>query len=320
MTASLVLLAYATAMATAGSWILARSGWPSRSPRWGILAWQVLTASVMASVVLAAAAVSVPRIPLTTDLAELLRACGAALRAQYATPGGAAASVAGAALALALLGRVGYCLARCLASAARARSRQRQALSLVAHRDDARGALVIEHPAALAYCLPGRHQAVVVTSGALEALDDEQLSAVLAHEHAHLRGRHHLVLAAAAAAERAFPGVPVFRQARLQMTRLVEMLADDVATRQSDRLTLATALVELADVSAPEATLGAGGDAAIVRVRRLAAPANPLGAPTAALLAVLTVVVLAAPALILAAPALAAVGADYCPLAWGSAS
>lgn len=320
MTASLVLLAYATVMATAGSWALARSDWPSRSPRWGVLAWQVLTASVVASVVLAAVAVSVPRIPLTTDLAELLRACGAALRAQYATPGGAAVSVVAAAAAAAILGRVGYCLARCLASAARARRRQRQALSLVARRDDARGALVIEHPAALAYCLPGRHRAVVLTSGALELLDDEQLSAVLAHEHAHLRGRHHLVLAAAAAAEQAFPGVPVFRQARIQTTRLVEMLADDIATRRSDRLTLATALVELADGSAPKAALGAGGDAAIVRVRRLVAPADPVGAPTMALLAVLTVGVLAAPALILAAPALAGVAADYCPLVWGSAA
>ena len=45
--------------------------------------------------------------------------------------------------------------------------------------------------------------------------------AVLAHEQAHLRGRHHLVLAAGRILRRAFPWVPAFRWAYEEVTRLV---------------------------------------------------------------------------------------------------
>ena len=54
------------------------------------------------------------------------------------------------------------------------------------------------------------------------------------------------------------------------------MVADDAATRTVDRLTLATALVRLAEGSTPAGALGAGGSTALLRVRRLADPAAPL--------------------------------------------
>ena len=60
-----------------------------------------------------------------------------------------------------------------------------------------------EHPAV--YCLPGRRR-IVMTTGALRCLDARQLEAVLAHERAHLSGRHHLVLTFANALKDAFPG------------------------------------------------------------------------------------------------------------------
>ena len=40
-----------------------------------------------------------------------------------------------------------------------------------------------------AYCVPGRPATIVLTSGALAVLDPAQLTAVLAHERAHLAGR-----------------------------------------------------------------------------------------------------------------------------------
>lgn len=317
MTPPLALLAYALAAATAGAWMLRRSAWPSRSPRWGIAAWQALTASIISAVVLAGASLALPNIPLTTRLADLIDACSAALRAQYATPGGAAVSLSGAALAMVVLSRVGYCFSVSLVGPARCRRRQRQALALVARRDDRLGTLVVDHPTALAYCLPGRHREIVLTSAAMAALDAQQLWAVLAHERAHLRGRHDLILAVAAAAERAFPRVPAFRDARAEVALLVEMLADDVAGRGSDRLTMATALVQLADGTTPKAALGAGGKTALARVRRLLVPADPLGPLRSALAAVLTAAVLVTPVVIVSGPAVAAVVADYCPVSLG---
>jgi hypothetical protein len=62
------------------------------------------------------------------------------------------------------------------------------ALTLIARPHLHYDALVVDHGAAAAYCLPGRVRQVVLTSAALSALDHNQLLGVLAHEQAHLRG------------------------------------------------------------------------------------------------------------------------------------
>jgi Zn-dependent protease with chaperone function len=314
VTAPITLVVFALLAATLGPRLLDRSRWPDRSPRVGIIAWQALSFSVVAAVALAGAALALPAVPFTADIAELLSACAMALRAQYATPGGAAVSATGAVLAITVLARTGYCLAAGLASASRERRRQVDALSLIARRHERCDALVVEHSGVAAYCLPGRRQQVVLTTGALAALDDDQLAAVLAHERAHLRGRHHLVVAAAAALQRAFPRVPAFRDAHRELARLVEMLADDVAARRNDRVTIATALVRLAEASTPVAALGAGGNTSLARVRRLVAPAQPLGTARSILAAVAAAALLATPVAVVAAPAVLAAAADLCPI------
>ncbi|WP_051299663.1 M56 family metallopeptidase [Arthrobacter castelli] len=307
MTASVALLAFILAMAVLGPTLLRRCGWLDRSPLLGILAWQSLTASLVLAAVLAGFSLAVPTIPWTTDVASLLEACAMALQARYATPGGAAVSATGAVLAITVIMRIGYCLIRRLLAARKTRGQQLDALGMVARRHQSGEALVVEHSAAAAYCLPGRHQRIVFTTAALDALDDAQFAAVLAHERAHLRGRHHLILAGAEALQHASPRVSVFRTARAEIFRLVEMLADDQAVRNSPRLTVAAALVRLAERSAaPAATLAAGGETVLMRVQRLSAPADPLGparatAATAALFALIAV-----PVAVLAVPAMGA--------------
>ena len=96
----------------------------------------------------------------------------------------------------------------------RARQRQRVLLSLLAHGDPkVPGALVVDHPAAAAYCLPGLRSAIVISAGALDLLDADELAAVLAHERAHLRERHDLVLLPFLALLRAFRWAGVARRA-----------------------------------------------------------------------------------------------------------
>ncbi len=100
-------------------------------------------------------------------------------------------------------------------SVLRARQRQRTLLSLLAHGDPkVPGALVVDHPAAAAYCLPGLRSAIVISAGALNLLNADELAAVLAHERAHLRERHDLVLLPFTALLRAFGWAGVARQAR----------------------------------------------------------------------------------------------------------
>ena len=314
MTAPITLVVFAVLVGTLAPRLLARSSWPDRCPRLGVAAWQAVSLSVVTAVVLAGAALALPALSFSADLAELLSACAMALRAQYATPGGAALSITGAVLAVTVVARAGYCLIAGLISGARERRRQVDGVNLIARRHEGCDALVVDDAAAAAYCLPGRRQQVVLTTGALTALNSDQLSAVLAHERAHLRGRHDLVLATSAALQRAFPQVPALRDAHRELTRLVEMLADDVAARRNDRLTIATALVRLAEVSAPVAALGAGGSTSLTRVRRLVAPAHPLGTTRSVIAALATAALLLTPVAVVAAPTVIAATADLCPI------
>lgn len=314
MTAPAILLGYALVVGTVGAGLLQRSRWPQRSPRTGILAWQALTTSVVLSVILAGIALALPTLPLTADLASWLHACALALQAHYATPGGAITATAGAVLAALVTARVLYCLGAGWAAARRRRARQRRGVRLIAHRHADSDALVVPHDVAVVYCMPGRRGQVVLTSGAIDALAKTELSAVLAHERAHLRMRHDAVLTVASALRAAFPFVPAFRRALAELARLVEMQADDAAVRDGDRRALATALVTLAGAPHPRGTLAAGGETALARVRRLALPAEPLGPARTVLVVSAALAMLIGPLLIAAAPAAAAAAMDYCPI------
>ncbi|MCL9796902.1 M56 family metallopeptidase, partial [Frankia sp. AgKG'84/4] len=124
---------------------------------------------------------------------------------------------------------------------------------LCAHRDQAGILLrILDHPIAVAYCVPGvRHARVVVSRGLLNTLDAAELDAVLAHEAAHVAGRHDLVIQPFVAWERTFPFLRPARDATAAVSLLVEMLADDAAARRSGRRCLARALARLGIARAP---------------------------------------------------------------------
>ncbi|MEV8637560.1 M56 family metallopeptidase [Streptosporangium sp. NPDC051023] len=313
MTAAAVLAAYAI-VATLAPWRRreprALAGWAGRAPRLAIAVWLAACASVVASALLAAVAVALPAPAVGHRLAELFEVC-----AMLFSEGGVPASpFAGAALSCAglVVARVVYCGAAVLIGAGRERRRHAGMLDVLGRHDGELGAIVLDHGEAVAYCLPGRRGRAVITTGALGSLAPEQVAAVLAHERAHLRGRHHLVLAAAEALSMAFFRLPLFARARSEIARLVELLADDVAARRHPRVHIAAALVRLATGNAPAFALGAGGETALIRVRRMLSPAPPLGrgerlAGLAALGALL-----AGPAAVVAIPGVGSFLAHHC--------
>ncbi|MGN9842639.1 M56 family metallopeptidase [Nonomuraea sp. H19] len=310
MIAAIVLVLYSIAAAIWLPGLGPRAvRWADRAPRLAIVLWQAAGVSVVASAVLAALAIAVPAEVVGHGLAGLFEACAAML----SDGSGLTWAGAGALLAAgAVLARVAYCGAAVLLRAGAERREHAAMLGLLGRRDSELGAVVIDYDERLAYCVPGRHAQMVITTGALRTLAPEQVAAVLEHERAHVRGRHHLVLAAADALARAFPGVPLFGRAKGEIARLVELLADDVAARRHPRAQIAAALVRLATGRAPAFTLGAGGETALTRVRRMLNPEAPLGRRERLTGRLAVAVLLGGPAMVALVPGLSSFLAHHC--------
>lgn len=314
MITAAVLVTYAVVMNSLGADRLRRALWPRRSPRLGTWAWQALSASILVAAVLAGLSMAVPSLPIDAPLASLLDACWLAIREHYSTPGGATVAALGVLTVLAIVGRLGFVLLVEGLTTSWRRRVQRRRLMMVGQPDAATGTLVVPHATPAVYCLAGRPGLVVCTSAAVATLDGHQLRVVLAHERAHLHRRHDMVLTAAAVLQAAFPFMSSFTMARVELARLVEMQADDAAAVGGDRRVLATALVSLAEGTVPAAALGAGGTAALERVRRLSTTADPLGRRWASLAAAAALTAVLLPLLLATGPAVVAAVLDYCPV------
>ena len=128
-----------------------------------------------------------------------------------------------------------------------------------------------ERPAA--YCVVGRPNAIVVTTAAVQRLTESQLNAVLAHEDAHIAGRHHQVLMFLRALAATLPRLPLFPRGAAAVGELLEMCADDTAARRHGGRALVAGMLELAGPVRPVG-LAVGATAIAVRAIRLLAPAG----------------------------------------------
>jgi beta-lactamase regulating signal transducer with metallopeptidase domain len=306
--ALLIVAAVAAGSVPAAS-ALARARWPARSPAAAIVLWQALGLGWGLAAVGTAAGLGA-----RSDHAGVALSALAFARKTLAGhgPGGLAGPVrlSFVAASLVLFVLLVWILAASSAAVLRARRRQRELLSLLGHGDPkVPGALVVDHPVAAAYCVPGLRSRIVVSAGTLELLDHAELAAVLAHERAHLRERHDLVLLPFTALLRAFRWSPAARAAAGSVALLLEMLADDHAVgyvaaaasgRQRPARPLATALLRVGAAgtgTVPCGTLAVadGGDVA-VRVARLLAPPPGLRAGALALVGCTAAALVAVPA------------------------
>jgi len=303
----LLLVSYAIAAAALGAWRLARASWPRRMPRLGIAAWQVLTVTATVSVLVAGLLVAIPCLPTRLNWDAV-----AELRQHYASPGRIVIGLIAAAGTLAVMVRMTWAITAAMALARSRRAHHDEALALLGRPGPVPSMTVLENDCPAVYCVPGRKR-IVCTSGALDRLDQPQLQAVLAHERAHLAGRHHLVIMFARVLERAFPGIQLLATAADEIGCLVEMAADDNAARHVNRLALARALLALASASAPADVLSAAGTAGAQRIRRLLETPRPDS--SARRKANFAVTLLTAPVLALAAPTVALLVAPQC-LPW----
>ena len=311
------LLAVVAIGSALGASALPRASWPRRCPAAAILLWQALG---LASGLAAVGTLIGLALPASQGglVLSMLRAAGllrdgelfslARLFGLGQADGAplvlVAVRLACLAAGLVLLASLCWVLLAASIAALQARRRQRALLTLLAHGDPkVPGALVVDYPSAAAYCLPGlrSRSRIVVSVGALELLGRGELAAVLAHERAHLRERHDLVLLPFTALRRAFPKSATCTGAQRAVALLVEMLADDRALRGGPARERVSALVRFGTAGTCPAPAGAlavaeGSEGEVAaRVTRLLQPAKPLPAVA------ITAVCLAA-ALLVAAP------------------
>jgi Zn-dependent protease with chaperone function len=191
-----------------------------------------------------------------------------------------------------------------------------QAARLVGRREPGLDAVLVDHAQPASYCVAGPHPTVVLTTGALQALDPDQLEAVLAHERAHLAYHHHRLLALARIGHQVLPFIPLMRDTATQIARLVELHADDAATGTRGARPLATALVVLATAvsPAPAPGLGAAVTDTVQRIRRLLGPAEPLGRARRHLLRASVAALAVTPVLLALTPAMVALALGRVPV------
>ncbi|MFJ4777704.1 M56 family metallopeptidase [Streptomyces sp. NPDC088762] len=290
--------------------LLARARWPEREPVVALWVWQCVVGAVLLclglSMLLSAAAAW------QAVRGRLFAAAPRGVVDAYAL--GASGGPWAAGTALALAGGALWTAALLAREVLRTRAGRRAQSAELRERapllpgEDPTGArlVVLEGPRPESWWLPGAAPQLVVTTAALGRLKGSQLDAVLAHEQGHAAARHDWLLHCSRALAVGFPQVPVFAAFEAEMHRLVELAADDVASRRYGRLTVALALVGLNEdrgvfgpCSHPQAHVRQ-------RVRRLLSAAPRLSATRRLRLTALATLLPAVPLLVAFVPGLSA--------------
>lgn len=298
--AALGLLVLGCALAEPVSRRLARARWPARDPVGGLLVWQAV--GLAGGLALLGAGIVYGLAPLGPSLSSGLRVLFGALT-DGRWPDGLGVTHILALLAALVLGlRLVGVLVAVTVRTVRARRRHRDLLDLLGTPwPAAPGARVLDHPVPVAYCLPGLRSRLVLSAGVLDALDPAGVHAVLAHERAHLRERHDLVVLPFVAWGATAPFVRGMVCAQIAVAALIEMRADDVASSRVATAELTGALRTMGG-SAPAAALSSFTAALDDRLARITSPPPPLPAAVGVLVRLAAVALVALPTVLLLLP------------------
>jgi Zn-dependent protease with chaperone function len=317
--AAWLLLVVAVALAWPVPILLSRASWPTRAPGTALVLWQSIALAGGLSMI--GALLVYGLIPFGSTLPDGVAALARTLLGEPLPAGTGLDHVLGLCLAFVLGGHLVLNLMATIVRSERQRRRHRNLVELLSQPMHGRpGTRVLDHAAPVAYCLPGATRSVTVLSnGMLDLLDPGELRAVIAHETAHLRQQHHVVLLAFKSWHSALPWFPIANRAENAVALLVEMLADDQARHVVDNRTLARAIVLVGTAGEPpvEALAKTGSesgdgptdaipdrtesghpaDMVAPRVRRLVGNPSPLPGPARAGVMLAAAALLAVPTL-----------------------
>lgn len=316
MTSALLLLTYAVVAGTWGANQLRIAAWPNTAPRLAIAAWQALAASVLLALSASGLALAGTLPHVSDDLAKLVDLCASNLQHGYESPTSAISAYFGVAVFLSIFVRTAWCSIRAARGDRRERNARVTVLDLVGRPDVLPGALVLDHAAPYAFCIGGRRHRVVVTRGLLATLGDRELAAVLAHESAHLRQRHHIALLVCRALFGTLaPVFPAFRRAMPAARLYAELSADDCARKRVGTHALRSALATLACGPAPSGALAATANDVETRLRRLSGRRRRIGLVGSAAAGMGIAVAVLVPLALAAAPAITMAWKGICYIA-----
>ncbi|MFE7200441.1 M56 family metallopeptidase [Pseudonocardia alni] len=303
MTVALGLLLAAVALGVTGPAYLRPTADPRVHPGLALSAWVVTLLAAAGSAVTAAAVLVLPDPSVPDGMLGVAVVCWRALARGTEIPWLLLVRLLVGVTLLALLARVAGLFAASLRRQRRHRTERCGALRAVAEVRDGVWWIPCDDP--VAFSLGGGRRGIVVAATGLRRLGPRVVDAVLAHERAHVRGRHHLAVALAVAAADALPRVPLCRAAPGAVGVLCELAADAAAVRRHGPAAVRAALAGTAGRTVTPR--GAVGFDAFPEVRRswLDSPRSALLRGDGAAARLLTGAVALVPALLPAAGAVA---------------
>lgn len=270
---ALLLGALAVALAWPVPVALARAKWPAAAPVLALALWQSI--ALAGGISMIGSLLLFGLHPFGDDLAHRVAAAVSSVFSGPLPSGVTLLHAFALSAAILLTGHLLLNLALTSVRSRRQRHRHSELLGLLSSpMAGTPSTRIIDHPAPAAYCLPGARSVTVLSEGMIALLSAEQLDAVVAHERAHLRQKHHLLLDAFRSWKRSLPWFPIATRAQDAVALLVEMLADDSARRAAGDAVLADAIRVVDGTGTAGAVLGAPKDARTPEQRRAALAAR----------------------------------------------
>lgn len=235
----------------------------------------LLTGWVLSSVGLVAAALTTvillvvpPHEHRSPGLFRLAEDCLAAVSSGSLPGGRETLAAIGVAATMAVLTRLGSAT-RARIRAGRERAPHLEQLRLLAGGAAPDEPLWIRDDRPMALSLGGRPGVIIMSDALRRDLTPAAVAATLEHERAHLRGRHHLLMAIMQTLATALPVCPLLRRAPSAVEDLVEFAADASAARHCGPAAVREALCRLTGQPTPALGLPMAGRLIHVRLARL---------------------------------------------------
>lgn len=265
MTVALGLLFAAALVGLTGPLYLRRTVSPRVRPGLALSGWVVSLLLVAGCAVAGAVLLAVPQHAAVDSLIGMARACVNSGEFVWET----IVRLTGITLVVGTLIHTLVVAARIRGRHAAHRDTHLSLVRIIAQPDPAdRSLLWLPENTPVAYSMGGHRGGIVATTGVGELTAPAQ-TAVLAHERAHLRGRHHRLVLLAETLRRALPFVPLFRAASPAIRVLVELSADAAAVRHCGAAGVQAALYSTGKAMAPPPSLAMSRDAVELRLQWL---------------------------------------------------